>query len=238
MIKNKWIPVAVWTAFTVAELAVYITFLVSDVTGAGSATYVKYAGVLLCLACAVFNAFVYGTDGALLSLALAFTAVSDLFILVLGKYYEVGVSTFIVVQCTYFFRIYYFNGKKPYVSLAVRVALIAAVIITLACTGSLIALTALVAVYIVMLLVNCAEAFVYAGKSPKNLAFAAGLLLFLCCDVCVGLNNFGSVLGVALPANVIAFVSVAMWAFYLPSQVLIVLSAHKNGRKKEVCYEK
>ena len=50
--------------------------------------------------------------------------------------------------------------------------------------------------------------------------FAVGLALSVGCDVCVGLFN-------ALPPGSAPYfaVSVGMWLFYLPSQVLIALSA-------------
>jgi len=58
--------------------------------------------------------------------------------------------------------------------------------------------------------------------SVRRWIFAAGLTLFVCCDLCVGMFNLGILR---------AFSSVGMWLFYLPSQVLIVLSA------KEVTHE-
>lgn len=227
--NRKWLFAAV-AAFVAVELAIYIAFLYFDLSGGVSTTYLKYSGVLLCFACALVSAFVCGKDGALLTVSLFFTAVSDLFILVLDKYYEIGVGTFIVVQIAYFVRIYLQNGKKPYLSATIRAVGIAAAIIALACTKSLMPLTALVAVYIVMLVGNCAEAFVFAGRDWKKILFAIGLALFVCCDVCVGLNNFRSVLGIALPAPLLSFVSIGMWAFYLPSQVLIVLSVRKTEK--------
>ena len=52
---------------------------------------------------------------------------------------------------------------------------------------------------------------------------ALGLTLFVGCDACVGLFN-------ALPAHSPLYpaVSVGMWLFYLPSQVLIALSAKEE----------
>ena len=43
------------------------------------------------------------------------------------------------------------------------------------------------------------------------------------CDVCVGLHNLAG-----LPVPLSAFAQVGMWLFYLPSQVLIVLSIPKE----------
>ena len=55
------------------------------------------------------------------------------------------------------------------------------------------------------------------------------LCLFLCCDVCVGLHNMPS----ALPEWLQSAARIGMWTFYLPSQVMIVLS----GKERDV-YEK
>lgn len=85
------------------------------------------------------------------------------------------------------------------------------------------------AVYITMLVANVADAFIICKKGKKNILFAVGLSLFLGCDVCVGLHNFGTVLNVALPMWLVAFASYAMWAFYLPSQVLITCSYDGGG---------
>ena len=52
-----------------------------------------------------------------------------------------------------------------------------------------------------------------------------GLWLFLLCDVCVGVHNQPEL----FPGWLAAFAQVGMWLFYLPGQVLLVLS----GRKKE-----
>ena len=49
-----------------------------------------------------------------------------------------------------------------------------------------------------------------------------GLTLFIGCDVCVGAFNAAPGL---LPDGLCRFAAVGMWLFYLPSQVLISLSA-------------
>ena len=54
--------------------------------------------------------------------------------------------------------------------------------------------------------------------------FAIGLLLFTCCDICVGAWNLGLLPG---------FTRIGMWLFYLPSQVLIVLSQEEREAHHE-----
>ena len=61
------------------------------------------------------------------------------------------------------------------------------------------------------------------ARGGRGRMFGLGLLLFVGCDVCVGLHNLAG-----LPAPLSAFAQVGMWLFYLPSQVLIVLSIPKE----------
>ena len=68
------------------------------------------------------------------------------------------------------------------------------------------------------LLVNTVCALCDARKKGRGKwLFAAGLLLFLGCDICVGLRNL------AVPYAVREAAYALNWVFYLPSQVLICL---------------
>ena len=86
--------------------------------------------------------------------------------------------------------------------------------------GLFIPLNALALVYFPELVCNAAAAL---SLGRRGRMFGLGLLLFVGCDVCVGLHNLAG-----LPAPLSAFAQVGMWLFYLPSQVLIVLSIPKE----------
>lgn len=219
------------TIFILTEAAIYIAFNAIAASGGNDPIYLKYASVLVCLAFAGGMCYFCGRDGIVLTVALAFTAFSDYFILVLDDLYELGVSTFIITQCAYLYRLYADRRDKLYISLSVRVLLVAILLTVLKLYAVLDFLVAVVATYIVMLFVNMAEALTLARLGYKNTLFALGMVLFFCCDICVGLNNFESVLGIELSRGLLAFVSYAMWAFYLPSQVCIVCSARRGGLK-------
>ncbi|MGN0806920.1 MAG: lysoplasmalogenase family protein [Candidatus Coproplasma sp.] len=221
----------IFLIFIAVEAVIYVVFNVFAALGMPDPIYLKYSSVLLCLVVLIVVAFMpdRSRDNAVMIAALFFTAISDLFILVLGKYYETGLVTFIIVQSLYLYRIYSDRLKKIYITLCARLAVMLALIITFAALCMLDVLVAECAIYITMLVANVVDAFIICRRSVNNLIFSIGLLLFLGCDVCVGLFNFGAVLDVALPAWLIAFASVAMWAFYLPSQVLITLSVNKGG---------
>lgn len=218
-------------AFIAVEAVIYAVFNVMAGLDMPDPIYLKYSGVLLCVAVLVAVMFFRDTtrDNAIMLAALFFTAVSDLFILVLGKYYEIGLVTFIIVQSLYLYRLYSDRLKKIYITLSVRLGVMVALIITFAVLNMLNLLIAECAIYITMLSANVVDAFIICKKSVNNLLFAIGLILFLGCDICVGLHNFGTVLNVALPIWLTKTVSVAMWAFYLPSQVLITLSVNRGG---------
>lgn len=221
----------IFLSFIAIEAVIYVIFNVYAAVGLPDPIYLKYAGVLLCLAVLLAVMFFPGAtkDNAVMLTALFFTAISDLFILVLDKHYEIGLVTFIIVQSLYLYRLYADRLKKIIITLVVRLVVMVALIITFAVLGKLNLLVAECAIYITLLTANVVDAFIICRKGVSNLLFAIGLLLFLGCDICVGLHNLGAVIGVALPAWLIQTVSVAIWAFYLPSQVLITLSVNKEG---------
>ncbi|MGN1103418.1 MAG: lysoplasmalogenase family protein [Candidatus Coproplasma sp.] len=221
----------IFLSFIAIEAVIYVIFNVYAALDFPDPIYLKYAGVLLCLAVLVAVMFFPQAtkDNAVMLAALFFTAVSDLFILVLDKYYEIGLATFIIVQSLYLYRLYAERLNKIFITLAARIAVTVALIVTFAVLGMLNLLVAECAIYITMLVCNVVDAFIICRKSINNLLFAIGLLLFLGCDICVGLHNFSSVLNVALPIWLVEFVAVAIWAFYLPSQVLITLSVNRGG---------
>lgn len=234
---KKILKFTYYGVFVATELAIYLTFICLEASGNYETIMIKYAGILLCFAAAALGSVFNGKDGLVLTCALLFTAVSDLFILVLNKYYEIGVTTFIIVQTVHFCRMYLINGKKPYISLGIRLGLAAVIILILGITGKLTALTGIVAVYLPMLVSNVIESVFLCKKSRRYILYALGLFLFLCCDICVGLDNF-SMLGITLPVGLKNFVGSAIWIFYLPSQVLVVLSANKTDYKPFFAKEK
>ena len=91
--------------------------------------------------------------------------------------------------------------------------------------GAIEPLTVAVAFYACMLVGNAVESFSLVGRGKNFKIFAIGLCLFVCCDVCVGIYNIGSVLNVGLPEILVEKSVLAAWVFYLPSQIMISLSA-------------
>ena len=149
------------------------------------------------------------------ALALALTAGADWFLLVRNDCYPLGIGLFLCVQTVYFLRLRR-DGTGNAWPLRSGLTLLAGLAVYALRMAS--PLNLLAALYFSQLLSNAVLAWAPGGASRRR--FALGLTLVVGCDVCVGLFN-------ALPPGSPPYsaASVGMWFFYLPSQVLITLSA-------------
>ena len=212
--KEKSISPAILTGFLAVEGVLYAAFLTLDLTGRGeSAVPVKYGGVLLCLLFALACALRGGDR--LVSPALALTAGAEWFLLVRNDRYAVGVALFLCVQTVYYLRLRLSGVSGAY---PLRAGLALAAGLGLYALGLASPVNLLAGLYFSQLLSNTVLA--WTKRDWRWRVFAAGLTLFVGCDLCVGLFNTLSAASPLYPA-----VSVGMWFFYLPSQVLIALSA-------------
>jgi len=220
----------------------WLVFLFLDLSGMASSTPVKFAAICLCAATAWTGART--ADGKLVAAALTLTVCADVFLLLLNRGITdqiIGVSIFIVVQLLYAYRLYVLRNKVVSTS-----RLVFSLIFGLAAFWLIYSFSSadylnglpgvskwdllwpavqsaarlfLPLYYFTNLCLNCVEAFTLKADKPVD-RFAWGLLLFIGCDVCVGAWNL------ALFGD---FARVGMWFFYLPSQVLIVLSQRLEG---------
>lgn len=210
--------------FPAASCGLWLVFLLLDLTRWADPTWVKFAAICLCLAAALTGA--KSRDGRLVAAALGFTVGADWFLLVRDDHYAFGVCLFIIVQFLYALRLYFWRGRfSPLVWLRLALVLLWGIFSFIEPTLFPLWCALL---YFLNLCLNTLEAWMLKFKAPQDpLAsrFAWGLLLFVCCDVCVGLWNVSA----CLPPPLAEFSRVGMWLFYLPSQVLIVLSQCLEG---------
>ena len=211
---GKSIPPAVLAGFCAVEGVIYLAFLALDLTDRGGASIpLKYGGILLCLLFALVCALRGGDR--LVPLALAFTAGADWFLLVRNDSYAVGIALFLCVQTVYYLRLR--RGGAP-AAYPLRAGLARAAGLALSALRLASPLNLLAGLYFSQLLSNTVLAWTQKGRRLR--IFAVGLTLFVGCDLCVGLFNNLPPVSPLYPA-----VSVGMWLFYLPSQVLIAISA-------------
>jgi len=206
--------------FLTAEGALYAWFLALDLFRDGTgAVPVKYASIVLCALAAVCSACRGGDR--LTAVALACTLGADTFLLLLDRCYLLGVLLFLGVQVCYALRL---AREGAGLALPARGLLWAALTAALWLPGLLTPLTAAAALYLSSFLVNLALSRTCPGRPGHLLTW--GLALYLCCDVWVGIYNYPQLFPPALHAAA----EVCMWLFYLPGQVLLVLSG-LPGRK-------
>ncbi len=207
--------------FLTAEAALYVLFMTMDLIGRGFSTVpLKYAGILICLLLAFWYAL-HGGD-KLVPFALLFTAAADSFLLVLDRFYALGIFIFLFAQATYLIRLRLKTGRA-WISLRLGVPLLIALVFYW--LDLLSPLNLLVALYFSQLLINTFLAWSLPGRRWR--LFALGLSLFVLCDLCVGIHNTYGM----FPSQLYHFSSYGMWLFYLPSQVLITLSACPSGEE-------
>lgn len=176
----------------------------------------------------------------LTQIALCTTVMADLFLIIVEPMNQlVAMLFFSVTQVCYFLRLY-FNSKsklEKIVHLFFRgLAIVLIVILALVILKDKVDALSIVSVfYFANLVLNMIFAFV---QIKKSILFPIGLLFFMICDIFVGLQ---SAIGVYLDipeSNIIYQIAFSSfnwaWLFYVPAQVLIVLSLVFNRYPKKV----
>jgi hypothetical protein len=223
------------------EIILYSCFLYIDITGNGSYTIssgLKFSGIVLCLLFTLILPYrkEERTDINIVRTALLFTVISDLFILILD-YYIIGLITFCIVQSLYLIRIGIWRNRMDLTvgiggiinkfirNLIVSFAIISILMILKIKIEWLILISCF---YFVSIVFNVSDSLTIARKSKvtNSIIYAVGMILFLLCDINVGLFNLSDFL--SIDSNwftaLYHFSTVAMWMFYLPAQVIIALS--------------
>lgn len=202
-----------WIGFLLLESVLYLAFMLLDLFQFGDTTWLKFLSILLVAFAGLLQA--KKPDSRLLAAALCLTACADVFLLVLDRWYALGIGLFMIVQILYAVRL----GSGKLLALQIIAANLAFLLLM-----SFGIIPALAGEYILFFAVNMLHAGAMAlnGRERKSLFFFVGLALFFCCDLCVGLYNIAS-------GALWQFARVAMWGFYLPGQVLILASGRDLG---------
>lgn len=227
--------------FIIIQFVLYATFLTFDLLGRSLtlSTNIKFLLVVLCFLYVVIRSRKNrGKGHSFLSYALFFTIISDMFIL-LTEYYFYGVLTFIIAQQLYGIRIdaFYDRENERTISLSRVIQLrllyqiaIAAIVILILLLANVDfdALLAVSIFYFISLCTNVIRSLRLSicNRNRKDIRyFAYGMVLFLLCDINVGLFNLSGFIAVGSSYEIIYSISsILMWTFYAPSQVLISLS--------------
>lgn len=217
------------------EALIYSTYVSLDLfAGQYSAIsyYGKFAGVFLCFLFLCFSWFYLGRDNVnvLMITALFFTVLSDVF-LYFSNVYIPGILGFCIVQSIYRYRLRKWRGFVSYIT----GSLIFTVLILTMLTGLKIEynlLTGISIYYAICSIRNIITSFSDCQKSTlctTDAYFAVAILLLFLCDINVGLSNLAyQTTALKIPPSFTDFTRVAVWIFYLPSQVFAALSGIRD----------
>lgn len=162
----------------------------------------------------------------LIVIAQGFTLISDTFLVLMDDYYNIALISFIFVQIFYYLYImslHKFKYNLPRkIFLIIRLAIIPIMIIVTIIIKDLTIFLA--SIYFVNLFLNFIESCM-SFKFNKLLPF--GLLLFIFCDIFVGINNIADFINISTNSFIYKIIVSDvdfMWLFYHPSQVLLSIS--------------
>lgn len=227
--------------FVFIQFILYGTFLVLDLLAnhISLSNYIKFVVVVLCFIYVLYSKKEASRQHIFLCGAMAFTVASDIFLL-LTDYYLYGVLTFIIAQQLYGIRITELikrenidkkNNSIKELLFRIVVQLVACIMLCILLwqidikVNSLLVVSVFYFISIVTNVVRCIKLSINYRESKDIKYFAIGMILFLLCDINVGLFNLSSYLSVGLIYRIIYNVaSILMWTFYAPSQVMIALS--------------
>ena len=212
------------------ELFLYTLFLYFDFNDINIeiSNWLKYVGIIICFLASLIPIFSKNSAKFqyFIPFSLFFTLLSDYFLLINTdkNLYIFGVVIFIIVQLSYFIYIETLKKNKTsfLISLIFRIILSSILIIVLSIIRFDL-LSIVSACYFVELLMNFITSLSLIKINKFFLIFSIGLLLFIGCDISVGLTNLDLFEG-----HIKNLVSNLMWIFYLPSQVLISFSNYIN----------
>ncbi len=233
------------TLFLITEGVLFVSFLGFDALALNVelSSILKYSGIVVCFIFALYRFARFRTlSSVLVVAALLFTMVADHFLLLAGRFVA-GILCFCVTQTLYMVILTSSRESK-----GVRITNELILCLPPAAAGAWLAGKYTPGAEPLV----CAAAF-YACSFIRNLVlavglncrkekiegielrlFTAGLCVFMACDINVliyNLPNFVEITSRVGKAAVEA-AGMLMWFFYLPSQVMIVLSVFGRGKKK------
>ncbi|MBQ8991823.1 hypothetical protein IJ103_02010 [Candidatus Saccharibacteria bacterium] len=202
--------------------AIYVAFLVmgADKESDVVATTLKYGGLILCF----IYVLLYARRDVYLVLAMGLTVIAD-GILVYNNVSEIGVGVFLLVQVAHLLRFTQIRSVSPLVPL-----LLAGLAVGFGLIQNEVPMMFVLAVaYAVLIFTNIYQVAKWykVEKSSASKYALVGFLLFLLCDVCVGISYLTTT--VTLPHFVTILANYMAWVFYLPAQISLALSGRRAG---------
>lgn len=210
--------------FLAVELILYILILT---TGGNILVASSYAAILLCFLYALLH---WQDSNRFIIVSLACTVMADFFLVVCSPIQQLwGMRFFLVTQTLYAVMLHLSAGNKKLLIARGFVILLALAVTFAVLQEKADALAVISLCYYANLILNIITAFTIFSTSRL---FPIALVLFALCDTIIGLQVASNAY-LPLSENSLLYRIIFMdfnlsWFFYLPSQVMIALSAKKG----------
>ena len=199
--------------------------------------FLQYTAILI-NTIVVFMCYVkYGRDPANASVrpvayGLFLTAAADVFLSLIGteQVYVPGVLLFCIVQMLYAFWLAggISSGLKKCVKPLLLYAVLYAAVLFAAQKAGMLNLAAALGILDALLLAGNTVLAWTSARDRAGTLFRAGIALFLCCDISIGIKMLAA-------GTMQAAAAFLIWVFYIPSQVCITLSyVRKTGMNRSI----
>jgi len=210
--------------FLAAECVLYYFILTA---GGDTQKWCMYSSIVLCFLYALLNI----KTGSLLMLGgLACTLGADFCLVVCSPIQQLyGMIFFLGAQTLYAIHLHKTSRSKPLLIIRLALTVLSEIITVIVLQDKTDPLALVSLAYYANLIMNIVESFTLF---PKNKLLPLGFLLFILCDTVIGLQvAAGGYLPISessLLYRILFMPFPLSWFFYLPSQVLIALSASRS----------
>ena len=226
MEKRKIIDIG----FFIIEFILYVLIF--------NAPYDRITSYLSIIFCFVYTLTFLGYEKnikvKLLRLGLATTLIADFFLVLLAGYKEAAMFSFSITQIAYaLLLVEYSKHVKIETTIRVIGTLSTLVVTYIVLKDGVDMLSLLSMFYYFNLVFNAILSFIH----HPSVLFKIGLVLFICCDTVIGLQNLGGYMPLSQESIIYKIIYVDFnlpWIFYLPSQVLISFSINSILKEEEV----
>lgn len=220
----------------VAIFLLFILFMITDICNIRfylSSRLMKFISIFLCLVISIISSSSQSKNDLLLIIGLFLTTIADYLFLILAAYYSLAIAIFSIVQIIYSLRYREGNEFRRILDFCITYILIFVLYRIINRFFEMDYLIAIGMFYFICLSVSIKESYCLYKKDKqqyKHKMIFLAMILFLLCDINLALNYFMlAAKNSSYIFNAIkGIVTISIWLYYLPSQVLLALSGNND----------
>lgn len=157
-----------------------------------------------------------------LTIGMFFTCLADYNLVVLGKNYELGVVFFTFAQLSYMLML-----KTNYKELLIRLIVIVFLeVLSLIIVKDLYSFLVFITMFYLSIFISN---IIFGFIKKLHLLFLIGMILYLLCDICVGVSSFE----LFQDTSIAEILGRLIFYFYIPGLYLMILASYIKNKKEK-----